>query len=119
MKSLPALAAAALVLAALGHENPVAAQSTAAPKAATVTVKNDAFMPTIVHVRAGQTVTFVNGDDETHTVTSDTAVFDSKNVDANGHFAYTFAKPGSYPYHCAIHTFMKGTVIVDPSGAAP
>jgi plastocyanin len=119
MKSLPALAAMALVLAAFGHANPVPAQATAAPQAATVTVKNDAFMPAIVHVRAGQAVTFINADDETHTVTSDAAAFDSKNVDANGRFVHTFTKPGSYPYHCAIHTFMKGTVIVDSTGATP
>ncbi len=118
MKSLPALAAGALVLAALGPATLVRAQTAAPPKVATVTIKHDAFTPAIVHVVAGQTVTFVNGDDETHTFTSDTAAFDSKNVDANGRFVHTFAKPGSYPYHCAIHTFMKGTVIVDPAGAS-
>jgi plastocyanin len=117
MKSLPALAAGALVLAALGPGALVRAQATAAPKAATVTIKGDAFTPATIHVGAGQTVTFVNGDNETHTFTSDTAAFDSKNVDANGHFAHTFTKSGSYPYHCAIHTFMKGTIVVEPAGA--
>ncbi len=71
-----------------------------------VTIGHDAFIPAVIHVRAGQTVTFVNGDDEMHTFTSDTAAFDSKNVDANGRFVHTFTKSGSYPYHCAIHTFM-------------
>jgi plastocyanin len=118
MKYVPALAAGALVLAALGYAKMVPGESAAAAKVATVTIKNDAFTPAIIRVGAGQTVTFVNGDNETHTFTSDAAAFDSKNVDANGHFAYTFTKPGSYPYHCAIHTFMKGTVIVEPAGAS-
>jgi plastocyanin len=27
-------------------------------------------------------------------------------------FSYTFNNAGTYPYHCSIHTYMTGTIIV-------
>ena len=117
MKSLLAFAAVLAFAAALVPVAPVAAATAPKPARGTVTIANDAFSPATIHVRAGDKVTFVNNDDETHTVTSDTAVFDSGRLDEKQHYVYTFTKPGSYPYHCAIHTFMKGTVIVDPAEA--
>jgi plastocyanin len=32
-----------------------------------------------------------------------------------GTYPHTFMTAGSYPYHCEIHTVMRGTVIVDPA----
>jgi len=117
MKALLAFAAGSVFVAALIPTLPVAATATTPPARGTVTIANDAFTPASIHVRAGDKVTFVNNDDETHTVTSDTAVFDSGRLDEKQRYVYTFTKPGSYPYHCTIHTFMKGTVIVDPAEA--
>jgi plastocyanin len=112
MKHLPALAAGSIFIAAL-----IPAAAPTQPAHATVTIVHDAFTPPIIHVRAGEKVTFLNGDDETHTFTSDAALFDSGHVDEKQKYVFTFTKSGSYPYHCAIHTFMKGTVIVDPADA--
>jgi plastocyanin len=39
-------------------------------------------------------------------------VFASGALDTDGSFSYTFDKPGTYPYFCAIHPHMTGTVIV-------
>lgn len=36
-------------------------------------------------------------------------------VSAGGTYPHTFLTAGSFPYHCEIHTVMKGTVIVDPA----
>jgi plastocyanin len=115
MKHSLTFAARFVFVAALGCMATVAAGATTAPPRATVTIANDAFAPAIVHVHAGEEVTFVNSDDETHTVTSDTALFDSGRMDEKARYAHTFAKPGTYAYHCAIHTFMKGTIVVDPA----
>ena len=73
---------------------------------------NDAFSPTMLTVSAGTTVLFVNRDDDAHTVTSVNGVFDSKGLDTNGRWSYTFSKPGSYRYFCELHPFMKGTIVV-------
>lgn len=62
----------------------------------------------------GDTVIWRNGDGTNHTVTADDASFDSGYISPGGTFARTFAKVGVYPYHCTIHKFMKGEVVVVP-----
>ena len=78
----------------------------------TVVMKDDAFAPTRLTISAGQTVTFVNQDDDAHTVTSTDGTFDSKGLDTNGVWHHTFAKAGTYTYFCELHPFMKGTIVV-------
>jgi plastocyanin len=77
-----------------------------------VQIKDDAFSPQTITVVAGQTVTFTNEDDDAHTVTAADGSFDSKGLDTNGLWRHTFAKPGVYRYFCALHPFMKGTIVV-------
>lgn len=88
--------------------------ATAAAPAAQPTVRmtNDAFLPSTLTVSAGATVLFINRDDDAHTVTSVNGAFDSKGLDTNGRWSYTFKKPGSYRYFCELHPFMKGTIVV-------
>jgi plastocyanin len=71
-----------------------------------------AFSPVTLSVTAGTTVTWTNKDAMTHTVTSDTGLFDSGNVAANGTYSYTFSTAGTYAYHCSIHPSMKASVVV-------
>ncbi len=88
----------------------------AAPaRAATVEVKIDnfTFNPQQITVKAGDTVTWVNHDDIPHTVTSKTALFRSKAMDTDDKFSFTFATPGSFPYFCALHPHMTGTIVVE------
>jgi plastocyanin len=77
-----------------------------------VTIRNDAFSPATLTVRAGETVTFTNDDDDAHTVTATDGSFDSKGLDTNGVWRHTFSKPGVYAYFCELHPFMKGTIVV-------
>jgi plastocyanin len=57
-------------------------------------------------------VTWMNDDSTTHTVTSDTGAFESGNLSPGNSFTHQFNDAGTFPYHCSIHTFMKGTVTV-------
>ena len=64
-------------------------------------------------VAPGASVTVVNRDDESHTVTSKQGQFDTKAV--GGHKTVTFAaprSPGTYPFVCAIHPSMRGELVV-------
>jgi hypothetical protein len=63
-------------------------------------------------IRAGTTVTWVNNDDDLHTVTSTQGLFASPGLDHGDTFAYRFTAPGMYPYFCALHPHMQGTIIV-------
>ncbi|MGB7478832.1 MAG: cupredoxin family copper-binding protein [Burkholderiaceae bacterium] len=86
----------------------------AQPAANVVQIANFRFSPPTLTVAAGTRVTWVNRDDEAHTVTSsaDPRVFSSPPLDTGEQFSFTFAAPGSYSYFCAIHPQMVGVVIV-------
>ena len=101
-----------MLAAALGL--PIAASSATAPA---VHIKNDAFEPHTLTISAGQTVTFTNDDDDAHTVTANDGSFDSKGLDTNGVWRHAFTKPGTYPYFCQLHPFMKGTIVVKGGGS--
>lgn len=92
------------------------ASTTQAATAPAVSIVNFAFNPATLTVRVGDTVTFVNKDDETHTATATGGDFDSGRLDQNASFSYTFTKPGTYSYYCRIHTSMKGTIVVQAVG---
>lgn len=89
-----------------------------APAAANaVTIKNFAFSPATVTVKAGTTVTWTNTDPDAHTVTSKQGSggpLQSAALGTNDTYSYTFTQPGSYPYFGSIHPFMTATVVVTP-----
>jgi len=73
------------------------------------------FSPPSFHVAVGGTVTWLNTDSTTHTVTSDTGdavAFDSGALTTGGVFRFTFMQAGTYPYHCTPHPQMTGTIVV-------
>jgi plastocyanin len=79
-----------------------------------------AFAPTVTHVAVGSTVTFFNGPDFTHLITGANAEWGSKDVELKPtqKVSYTFAKAGIYPYACALHRGMSGTIVVGDLGAS-
>ena len=77
-----------------------------------VTVAQATFGPVTLTIRAGTTVTWVNNDGDLHTVTSTQGLFASPGLDSGDTFAYRFTAPGTYPYFCALHPHMKGTILV-------
>lgn len=80
---------------------------------ASVSLSNFSFQPSSLTVKAGTTVTWANKDSTTHTVTSDSGVFNSGNLAPNATFSYTFNTAGTFTYYCSIHPTMKGTVKVE------
>jgi plastocyanin len=101
---------------ALGAMAGLVAVASASPIwAATIEVKIDNFIfnPQQITVMAGDTVTWSNGDDIPHTVTSTTMAFHSKALDTGDKFSFTFATPGSYAYFCSLHPHMTGTIVVE------
>ncbi len=78
-----------------------------------VAIKNFAFSPAEVRVRAGATVTWTNEDGVGHTVTADGGSFGSALLARGQSFSHTFATPGTYPYSCSPHPNMRGTVVVE------
>ena len=78
----------------------------------TVGIKEFTYAPPALTVSLGTTVTWVNHDEEPHTVTSSTGAFASAGLVKDDSFAQTFTKRGRYLYFCALHPHMKATVVV-------
>jgi plastocyanin len=102
MTRLPLMAVAMAVICA--------ASEAATPSS--IEVKDFMFMPTTLTVNAGAEVSWVNKDDEPHTVVSDAGLFRSGALDTNESFSFKFDKPGTYHFTCSIHPRMVGTIIV-------
>jgi plastocyanin len=104
---LAALAAALVVVAGCAS-----AQSSTPVKTTKVEMaKSYMFKPKVVEIKAGQTVTWTNHDNFTHTVKVDG--FEDHKVDQGDSVSITFSKPGTYHYTCTLHPHdMSGQVIV-------
>lgn len=68
------------------------------------------FAPRTVTVNVGNTVTWVNNDNDLHVVTGEG--WGSPDLDLNQAYSYTFNAPGTYAYSCPYHEGMVGTVVV-------
>jgi plastocyanin len=94
------------------------AQASAAPDNPALTGKgvkivSFAFQPSTVTIQHGQAVGWINKANIQHTTTSDTAgLWNSGPLNPGQHFIVIFPNPGTFTYHCSIHPFMKGTVVV-------
>jgi plastocyanin len=71
-----------------------------------------AFDPATLAIAKEDTVEWTNRMGMDHTVTADDGSFDSAEIKSGKTFSYTFSNAGSFPYHCEIHGFMKGTITV-------
>jgi plastocyanin len=103
-----------------------AAPAVAAPRHAEVSVQFSAYGPSQLDVLPGTSVLWSNVSQRTHTVTADDETFDSGHLDPGAQFRLTFARPGTYRYHCTIHSSIRGEidvrrVILDtlPTAAVP
>ncbi len=84
---------------------------TAAPsRPNAITIKNFAFSPTPIQVKAGATITVTNADRAVHTATADRGGFDTGHLDGGGHATITIDAPGKYTYHCDVHNYMTGVI---------
>ena len=72
------------------------------------------FDPPDVTISVGDTVTWMNDDENIHTAThrGDPALFDSETVEAGEQFSVTFSEAGEFQYFCKFHPWMGGVVNV-------
>ncbi len=81
-------------------------------KGASVSTNPLFFFPATLTITVDTKVTWKNLDATYHTVTSDANLFDSGPIPPKGLFSFNFTQPGTYAYHCAIHPWMHGTIVV-------
>jgi plastocyanin len=62
--------------------------------------------------KVGAAVTWVNQDDEPHTIVSDTGLFRSGALDTGNSYTFRFDKPGRYHVFCSMHPQMTAMIVV-------
>jgi plastocyanin len=78
-----------------------------------ISIGSTSFVPSKIQVPIGSKVLWTNNDSTLHTVTEAAqALFNSDIIYSDQTWDYTFESIGTFDYHCTIHPFMKGTVIV-------
>lgn len=92
-------------------------QNTEETVAATVEMKDLAFVPVRVNIKPGDKVKWVNNDSVDHLVTG--ANFTSGNLRPDESFVYQFNAEGEFEYICSYHEEMKGSVMVSASTPEP
>src|SRR4029077_7725760 len=76
-------------------------------------IKDFAFNPQTLTVKSGAKITWINRDEEPHTVVSVGKKFQkSTALDTDQEFTITAGAPGTYTYFCSVHPKMTGTIIV-------
>ena len=74
----------------------------------------EAYGKNPVSIATGTTVVWINDDDQYHTATSDTGIWNTGAIAPDQASSITFQNVGSFPYHCEIHgqEHMAGTIVV-------
>jgi plastocyanin len=118
-----AFAAAMGILLALGADGGFAQQQPASQQPvpqqvattndAEISIQNFQFVPAILTVKAGTSVTWVNRDEEPHNVVSLERMFRSKAIDGGDKFSVVLDNPGTFNYLCAVHPHMRGKIVVE------
>jgi len=83
---------------------------------AQIEIKDFHFNPQTLTVKSGEKITWVNRDEEPHTVVSVEKQFKkSPPLDTDQEFAIIAGEPGTYTYFCSVHPKMTGTIVVEKS----
>lgn len=100
-----------LAFAIIGCGNGKSAQTaTQVAEKNIVTIQNFKFKPAEITIQKGETITWINEDSITHTVTG--TVFNSGPLGKGKSFKHIFNETGTFEYSCTPHPYMQGKVIV-------
>jgi plastocyanin len=107
--------AACLVLAAALFAGQAATASQPGPAQASgskgVDIDHFAFHPGTLRVPKGARVSFSNSSGVEHTAT-DRGAFDTGHIKPGHSVTVRFEQKGTFSYHCKIHPFMHGKIVV-------
>lgn len=81
------------------------------PTTKTVTLEDSAFNPVDVDISVGDTVEWVNSDDQEHSITFENGDFDEQ-IGVDSSVKYTFTESGEYRYFSVFVPEMQGNVFV-------
>jgi LPXTG-motif cell wall-anchored protein len=77
-----------------------------------VTIADFSFSPAAITIHVGDTIQWLNNGPSAHTATANNGSFNTGVLQKGRSASVTFHLPGTFDYHCTIHPFMHGTVVV-------
>ena len=77
-----------------------------------MTIADFSFTPGTITIHVGDAVLWVNEGPSAHTATANNGSFDTGLLNKGQNASVTFHLPGRFDYHCSIHPFMHGAVVV-------
>jgi plastocyanin len=90
------------------------ANTSAGSKVNKIEIKDFMFNPQKITVKSGDKITWVNRDEEPHTVVSVGKKFPkSSGLDTDQEYSIIAGAPGTYEYFCSVHPKMTGTIVVE------
>ena len=103
-----------LNLSILAHAGEMKEMDTTSSRQNRIEIKDFSFSPQTLPVKPGETVTWINRDEEPHTVVSVEKKFKkSTALDTDQEFTIIAGAPGIYTYFCSVHPKMTGTIVVE------
>jgi plastocyanin len=78
----------------------------------TVDINHFKFHPGVLEIGRGAKVVFSNSAKVTHTAT-DKGIFDTGRIKPGHSVSVRFEQKGTFAYHCKIHPFMHGKIVVN------
>ncbi|HET7418107.1 MAG TPA: cupredoxin domain-containing protein [Solirubrobacterales bacterium] len=103
---------AVAVLALAGWRGGDATGATAGASATkAVKIVSFAFQPKTLRVKRGTKVAFTNASNTTHTASG--TAFDTRRIAPGKSATVQLGSKGTFAFHCKIHPFMKGTIVVE------
>ena len=99
--SLVALPMTAAIARAAGHAT-----------AHTVVIKDFAFTPADIQIKAGDSITWINEDTARHSATDLNGAFDTGLLSQGQEATMTFGGVGRFEYRCTPHSKMRGTITI-------
>jgi plastocyanin len=114
---LVGIAAAALVAGCGGGSDGATASApsdgASSGPPSSISIRDFKFSPDKISVPSGARVTVTNSDSAPHSVTADDGKsFDSGTIQPGASGPIDAPGAGTYAYHCTIHPFMTGTLVV-------
>ncbi|WP_420398105.1 cupredoxin domain-containing protein [Nioella sp.] len=77
-----------------------------------ISIEGFAFSPAELTAAVGDTITVTNNDGAPHTLTADDGSFDTGRLNRGQSGEITLTAAGSFPFKCAFHPSMTGTITV-------
>jgi len=104
--------AAATILLIAGDKGSASGATATTSGAKSVNINHFAFHPPTLRVKQGARVAFVNSSNVTHTATR-AGSFNTGHIKPGTSVTVRFKQKGTFSYHCNIHPFMHGKIVVE------